>query len=302
MNEAERYLLDRIRQGDADAWSQVVHRYQGRLVAFAQLRLRAGGDAEDLVQDTFLAFLKGLGAYRGEGDLESYLFTTLRRKIISLLRGRKFNVCLLQDVLHGEAGAGDAFGAIPGDEPTASWYARRDEDEQRRRRALASALAELVEPLKAAQDFVQLQTIEMLFYGQLPNKEIARLMALPENRVALIKHRSLKQVRSRVAACLGTSGGSTEPGRAEHEDDALLTAVWEEHRFSCLKRSAIGAYLLGTLEAPWQAFADFHLNRLGCRFCLANLDDLRSQDAPRQKRTLQQRIMQSTIGFLRVGD
>jgi RNA polymerase sigma-70 factor (ECF subfamily) len=82
LTEAERYLLESIRQGDADAWSQLVQRYQGRLLAFAHGRMRRSADAEDLVQETFLAFLKGLAAFRGQANLETYLFTILRRKII----------------------------------------------------------------------------------------------------------------------------------------------------------------------------------------------------------------------------
>jgi len=61
----------------------------------------------------------------------------------------------------------------------------------------------------------------------------------------------------------------------------------------------IGAYLLGTIDPPWQAYVAFHLDRLGCRFCRANLDDLRRQTAGEESRTLERQILQSTVGFLR---
>ena len=38
--EAERYLLEQIRQGNQDAWSQLVERYQGRLHAYVRLEDR----------------------------------------------------------------------------------------------------------------------------------------------------------------------------------------------------------------------------------------------------------------------
>jgi hypothetical protein len=55
---------------------------------------------------------------------------------------------------------------------------------------------------------------------------------------------------------------------------------------------------LKTLDSPWKEYVDFHLNRLGCHFCQANLEDLRKQsEAPPPD--MQQKIMQSTIGFFR---
>ncbi|MFB3891808.1 MAG: RNA polymerase sigma factor [Phycisphaerae bacterium] len=303
LTEAERYLIQRVREGDADSWSQLVHRYQGRLLAFAHGRVRRSADAEDLVQETFLSFLKGLPDFRAEANVETYLFTILRRRIVDAMRGRKFNVCLLQDVLHGERGGSsrDGLDSLAGDEPTASWYARRDESGLLRRRALAAALAELVEPMKQSEDFGELEVVEMLFYCQLPNKEVARLSGLTENAVALIKHRCLKQVRERVAPRVADADRGSPGHNGGHDQDALLTAVWEEHRFSCPKRSTVGAYLLGSLEGAWKSYVDFHLNRLGCRFCQANLEDLRLQGAPRRVKSLQERIMQSTAGFLRRG-
>ena len=33
-SEADRYLLERVRQSDGEAWSQLVGKFQGRLLAF----------------------------------------------------------------------------------------------------------------------------------------------------------------------------------------------------------------------------------------------------------------------------
>src|SRR5580658_436233 len=93
--EAERYLLHEIRRGSDEAWSQLVERYQGRLIAFARGRVPKGTDAEDLVQDTFLHFLRGLGNYRAQASIETYLFVILRRRVVELHRGRNSRVCAM---------------------------------------------------------------------------------------------------------------------------------------------------------------------------------------------------------------
>ena len=80
LTQADRYLLEQIRRGDGDGWASLVSRYQGRLLAFARARLKQSADAEDIVQDTFFHFLKGLPNFREDASVETYLFTILRRR------------------------------------------------------------------------------------------------------------------------------------------------------------------------------------------------------------------------------
>ena len=282
LSEGDKYLLDQIRRGDAEGWAALVGRYQGRLLAFARGRLRQPADAEDIVQDTFFHFLKGLPAFRQDASVETYLFTILRRKLVDHFRGRHMRLCSLQDVLDsGGAAAGvggssggeesrEAASRLAGDDPTPSWYARRDEQAAIDRTTLSSALRAFTDRLKESGNLRDLRVIEMLFYGQLRNKDVARIAGIDEKHVALIKHRALNEVRDHVAR----TGGSLAAAGLPVHGDSLVTEVWEEQRLTCPKRSTIGRHLLGTLEPPWQELVDFHVNRLGCRFCRANLDDL----------------------------
>jgi RNA polymerase sigma factor (sigma-70 family) len=287
-SDADRYLLDRVRRQDGEAWSQLVSRYQGRLLAFARARAARGSDPEDLVQDTFLNFLKGLNAYRGEASIETYLFLLLRRRVIETLRGRRLPACAATDP-DGEPADPSPASA----QPSASWYVRQDERLTKERAALASAILSLVDDLRAKSDFRDVQIAEMLFYAQARNNAIAAKMGLDEKYIALLKHRWIKQLRARVAGALGPDSDEATP-----HQESLLSEVWEEYRPSCPKRSTLGGYLLGTLDDPWRNYIAFHVNDLGCRFCTANLEDLRRETA-RQSDTLRDRIMQSSVGFFR---
>src|SRR5438874_10371718 len=53
--------------------------------------------------------------------------------------------------------------------------------------------------------------------------------------------------------------------------------IWRRQRLSCPSREQLGSYLLGALDAGHTEYIDFHLKTVGCRLCLANLDDLRRQ-------------------------
>ncbi|NLX05351.1 MAG: sigma-70 family RNA polymerase sigma factor [Phycisphaerae bacterium] len=303
VSEADAYLLEQIRQGREDGWSGLVNRYQGRLVAFARSKLRRSGEAEDLVQETFISFLKSLDSFRGEVSLETYFFTILRRKIIDHYRGKHANVCLLQDVFDaggcdGEE-ASDAAEQVAGGDPTASWYVRRDEQRDLQRESLAEALGELIDGLKRSVNFRDLQIVEMVFYSQIRNNRAAEMVGMDEKQVGLIKHRYLKQIREQVGRRLRELG-LAEPAEAVHRgySDGLLGEIWRERRLSCPKRSTLGAFLLGTLEPAWEGYVRFHVERLGCRFCRANLDDLQERTARDEESVLRQRILQSTVGFL----
>lgn len=295
ISEGEQILIQQIRAGTQEAWAQLVERYEGRLLAFVRSRSIRGADAEDLVQETFLQFLRGLGSYRQEASLETWLFTILRRRIIDFARGRRMNACAIGDRAEDDSSASAPIDAAAPD-LTASAYARRDERLDAEREALTQALRELIDELKERENFRDLKIVEMLFYAQMRNKEIAPLAGMDENNIALIKHRWLKSLREKVANRL--AGVDVSGIEEESAADSLLTEIWEEERLSCPKRSTVGGYLLNTLSAAWQDYVDFHLQRLGCRSCRANLEDLQAQtvEAPRQ---LRDRIMQSTVGFFR---
>ena len=294
ITKAEQYLLDKIRRGNTKAWSEFVDRYRGRLLSFARAKLQSA-DAEDAVQEAFVAFITALPNYRSECGLETYLFVLLRRKIIDTYRNRKArHVCLIQDTYktQGDDKPSDPFANVAGPAQTASWYVRADEKYQLQRLTLAEALSELVYSFKSSLNFRDLQIVELLFYCHLSNKDVAKIMGLSEKAIALIKHRNLKQIHKRIVASRIPIG----PSSAEFEN--LLRDIWELQRFSCPKRSTIGAYLLGTLDKEWHKYVEFHVNKLGCKFCRANLEDLQTQNAKNQSKRLRTRIMKSTAGFL----
>jgi hypothetical protein len=78
-----------------------------------------------------------------------------------------------------------------------------------------------------------------------------------------------------------------------------LGEIWRRHRASCSSREELGSYLLAILPADQQAYIDFHLKTVGCRYCQANLEDLREaatagDDTTRRR----QRYFESSAGYL----
>jgi hypothetical protein len=89
-----------------------------------------------------------------------------------------------------------------------------------------------------------------------------------------------------------------ERDRGEHS----LGAVWRRERLTCPPREQLGSYLLQVLDEGEQDYLDFHLNVIGCPYCVANLADLQAlqqEPAPRA-RERRRRFFQSSAGYLQV--
>src|SRR5580658_1134065 len=85
-SESDRILVQQIRQGDPRAWELLIARYEGRLLAFVQRRLRDRAASEDVVQETFVGFLNSLPNYDENRELQTYLFTIASYKLTDHLR------------------------------------------------------------------------------------------------------------------------------------------------------------------------------------------------------------------------
>src|SRR5438874_1894651 len=85
-SESDRLLVQQIRQGHPQAWNHLIARYEGRLLAFVERRLRDRASSEDIVQETFIGFLNSLPNYDEERELQTYLFTIASHKLTDHLR------------------------------------------------------------------------------------------------------------------------------------------------------------------------------------------------------------------------
>jgi RNA polymerase sigma factor (sigma-70 family) len=293
MTQAELYLLDQIRQGNDRAWTQFVQRYHGRLFAYARQQLGQAADAEDIVQEVFVSFIRALNTYRAENSVESFLFILLRRRIISEYRKkRSLRVGLIQDLYQKNSDeSSDYLSGFQGDEPTASTYARSDEQKEKLFLALSRTIMSLLDKIKTALNFQHLKIIELLFYCQLSNSDVAAALKIDSGRVGVLKCRWIKQIKSNLETIEAAEFSETDL-------EGLLSQIWQQYRPSCPKRSTIGAFLLKTLDPDWQSYVGFHINVLGCHFCKANYQDLLDQNQKKGADRLQQRIMESTVGFL----
>jgi len=204
--DAEALLVRQVRAGDASAWQQMIERYEGRLLAFVDSRLRDRSASEDVVQETFVGFLTSLPHYDEKRDMEAYLFSIAAHKLTDHLRkqGRR------PVDQFGSDDHGRPLDEVPGDGRPASSIARSDERRVAEERLLTEALGQLVREWLARGDYDRLRCLELLVVKGWANKDVAKYLGLTEQAVASYKFQTvgrLKEMARRAGLSLDELGG-----------------------------------------------------------------------------------------------
>ncbi len=294
ISELDRHVLTLIQQGDRDTWNDFVASYHSRLLAFALRQVDQTATAEDVVQETFVSFLKTLDRFQQDCEIETILFQILRRRIVDHYRSKgriiEIHACECAEELGDTKALVMATRTSPAD-PTQQL--ERLEDSAVNERTLSHAIRVVCARLRTKKKFRDLKIAEGTLYASLSNPSLAAHLQCPPNEVAVVKHRLI----ARLAAVVRDTDGRNEKYATKLRED-LLAVVWERLRPSCPKRTTLGKYVLGLLPDDWRSYVQFHTQHLGCRFCVANLDEL-SAGEPDETESISSRIFKSTIGFLR---
>ena len=193
-NLADNQLVQRIREGDSDAWQALIDRYEGRLLAYTDSRIRNRATSEDIVQEAFVGFLTSLPNYDGGRPLESYLFSICAYKLTDHLRreGRRPSI-----QMHGRSSQ-DGSIEPPGSARVASSIVRSVERKKLEEDAVRDAMAEQIDRWKRSGSWTKLRVIELLFVRGMSNKMIAEKTGTTEQQVANYKSDFLIRLRSIV--------------------------------------------------------------------------------------------------------
>src|ERR687890_518303 len=79
-------IVERALTGDAEAFGELVHRWERRIFALTYGMLGREEDARDATQETFLAAFRNLRGFRGEAKVSSWLHRIAVNQCISRQR------------------------------------------------------------------------------------------------------------------------------------------------------------------------------------------------------------------------
>ena len=251
-------LLPAVAVGDVDAVGELWSRYAGRVRSLGlQLSGYDPSFGDDLVQETFARLWRSAARFdAARGTETTFVFTVARRAAVDLWRRSRRSARdrpLDEGGREWAAGPADtATGAsLDGHAEASARLASDDETVD------AMLTGWVVNEALATLGPAQREVIDLAYFGQLSQSEIATRLGIP-----------LGTVKTRTFAALRAL-----PRRARHPRGAAMTAGSESPAAEHDRlRTDLAGYVLGGLTAAEQAAVEAHLAE--CESCRAELTQL----------------------------
>jgi RNA polymerase sigma-70 factor, ECF subfamily len=198
--EPDTEVLRRLRAGDEQAFVALVECYNGAMLRLAMSFVPSRAVAEEVVQDTWLAVLRGLAGFEGRSSLRTWLFTILvnRARSTGLREQRSIPVADAGPVVDASR-----FG------PNGAWSTPPDHwIEEAEDRIEAGKLADL---LKSAVDGLPARQREVVLLRDvegLSSAEVCSVLEISEANQRVLLHRGRGRLRQALETELGSSGRS----------------------------------------------------------------------------------------------
>jgi len=192
LNEPEAALIDRLRKQDERAFTEIYRVHNHVLIRFAASILRNTANAEEIVQETWVSVLRGIGGFEGRSSLRSWIFTILVNKARTRLRQDARLVAF--DDAGPDCGLEAAFdGRGRWAQMPALWDEVTPERIVEGRSMLAHVNA-LIDALAPAQRAVLIMRTQ----SELESAEICALLGITESNMRVLLHRARQTVREGI--------------------------------------------------------------------------------------------------------
>lgn len=172
-------LVRRARRGDQAAFEVLVKKFQDRAYRTAFHMTGNHGDADDVAQDSFLRAYRGLPSFDERAEFGTWFHRIVINSALNLLRARR---------RRGRTEPAEVAEALPTPEtdPAERTEAREEAED------VLAALEGLSPTLR--------ETLIMATLEDMPYKDIAQTLGIPEGTVAWRVNQARKTLRKRLAA------------------------------------------------------------------------------------------------------
>ncbi|HID57207.1 TPA: sigma-70 family RNA polymerase sigma factor [Candidatus Poribacteria bacterium] len=177
MSSEEVALIQRVKQGDEEAFEQIFYRYQKKVYNVAYRMTGNRETAEDMTQEVFLRLFQKIRKFRGKSSFSTWLYRLTVNLCLDHLRKRNAHLSeSLEDVEEGDL----AYGKTPEEELIL----------KERREAVQRIINSLPDKLRA---IIILREIEGLSY-----RELAEAMGCSMGRVKSLLHEARMELKRRI--------------------------------------------------------------------------------------------------------
>jgi RNA polymerase sigma-70 factor (ECF subfamily) len=193
--ESDGELLRRLRAGDERAFVILVERYNGTMLRLALSFVPSRAVAEEVVQDTWLAALRGLAAFEGRSSLKTWLFTILvnRARTTGVRESRSVPVDDVGPVVDASRFGPDGAWAVPPEH----WI------EEAENRVDAVKLSELLRIVLDTLPARQREVVLLRDVEELSSADVCDVLSISEANQRVLLHRGRAKLRQALESELG---------------------------------------------------------------------------------------------------
>jgi RNA polymerase sigma-70 factor (ECF subfamily) len=183
----ERALVERCRAGDERAYVELIDRYGPAVRRFARRLLSEPEAVEEVVQDTFVQFFRGVGRIRGEARLTTWLYRVTANAAKMRLRAERRRRRVPRDKIVPIDADGHMLHI-----PDWTRTPEREALAAELRAHLERAISDLPADLRAAYVLAEIEG--------LPHAEVGRALGLRRQTVKTRVHRARLRLRDALAS------------------------------------------------------------------------------------------------------
>lgn len=193
-------LVNTLRRGDEDAFLALVERHHEAMVRTAMVYVGRRAVAEEVVQETWLAVIRGLDGFAGRSSLKTWIFSILanRARSWAVREGRSlpFSTLTVLDE-EGSEPAVEPERFLPPGHPDAGWWTSypRDWAALPEARLLASEVRARVAESIAALPATQRAVITLRDVEGWSAQEVCKTLEISEGNQRVLLHRARSTVR-----------------------------------------------------------------------------------------------------------
>jgi len=171
--DSEKYHIDRIKEGDKEAFKWVVDRYRDMVYTICMRMLANEADAMEAAQDVFVKAFRAIGTFQEKAKFSTWLYRISYNQCISVIRKKVRVIDLVDEIPEDEISESD----IDGMEMVTA---------KERKAYLQMALDALPET-----DSV---VVALFYLEELSLEEIAKITGMTSGNIRIRLHRSRKKM------------------------------------------------------------------------------------------------------------
>jgi RNA polymerase sigma-70 factor, ECF subfamily len=190
---SEQELVERLRAGDEEAFAELVRRYHRLMLRVARGYVRSDAVAEEVVQESWLAVLRGIERFEGRSSFKTWLLRIVANRAMTSGARESRSVPVEPSV------SGDHF--VPEGEPGAGAWASPPEPWPEDR-LLAEETRAVIERAIAELPPTQAAVVTMRDVEGLSSEEVQEALDITPGNQRVLLHRGRQKVRAALEAYL----------------------------------------------------------------------------------------------------